>query len=60
MNQNKLVYIILISGIFIIVIGIIIILIFATNNNREKIPDEDDVEIVDSYDNTKELIKIPS
>ena len=27
------------------------------NNNRENISDEDDVEIVDSYDNTEELIK---
>ena len=67
MERKKLIYIIAIAIIALAVLGIIIGVAVSSSKNkdetipddRKKTPDEDDddVEIVDSYNNTEELIK---
>ena len=54
MEKRKLIRFIILGVIVLVVIGIIIGVVAATKKGSN---DEDDVEIVDSYDNTEELIK---
>jgi len=57
MEKKKLILIIAISIVILVVVGIIIGVAASSSKDGESNPNDDDVEIVNSYDNTEELIK---